>query len=421
MNLRYEHGSTLSRRARRVVFGASFAAFALSVVACGSGDSGAPATAAAPNSSAAVSSSGPATGSSTTTVPGTIADGQPINVYDHAGAGQMSPAVAGAKKYVYVPSNDDGSVTVIDQETKTIVDKFQAGALLQHVVPGWDLKTLYATASGSNVLVPIDPTTGKRGKSIPVDAPYNLYFSPDGSMAIVMAERRHRIDFYDTSTWKRVRSIKVGACDGVNHADYSVDETWFLVTCEFSGDILKVDWRNGTIINSLALPKGAMPQDIRIVPDGSKFYVADMQHACVWIVDATGTKVIGKIDTGTGTHGIYPSRDAKLIYVTNRGRLMNDTHRKSRKGEGSISVVDPTTDKVVGTWPIPGGGSPDMGGVSADGTELWISGRYDAEVYVFDTTTGAVKAQIKVGPGPHGLAVFPQPGRYSLGHTGVYR
>jgi DNA-binding beta-propeller fold protein YncE len=84
-------------------------------------------------------------------------------------------------------------------------------------------------------------------------------------------------------------------------------------------------------------------------------------------------------------------------------------------------VIDPTTDRVVDTWSIPGGGSPDMGGVSADGTRLWLSGRYDAEVYVFDTATGGLVARIKVPPGPHGLNVFPQPGRYSLGHTGNYR
>jgi YVTN family beta-propeller protein len=62
-----------------------------------------------------------------------------------------------------------------------------------------------------------------------------------------------------------------------------------------------------------------------------------------------------------------------------------------------------------------------MGGVNADGTELWLSGRYDSTVYVFDTATGAVIANIAVRPGPHGLNVFPQPGRYSLGHTGNYR
>ena len=347
----------------------------------------------------------------TTTVPG---------VYSHTGVGQMSPAVANAKAYVYVPSNDAGSVTVIDQATMQIVNQYNVGKLVQHVVASWDLTKLYATVSDSNRLVEIDPATGDKGKSIPVAAPYNLYFTPDGSTAIVMAERLNRMDFYDRLTWKRRFSVKV-PCKGVNHADWSPDGAWFLATCEFSGNLIKVDTATGAILNVLSLPKGSMPQDLRLAPDGTKFYVADMDCGCVWIVNADGTATTGSIATGVGTHGIYPSRDSSVMYVTNRGRTAKDTRRKSKLGDGSVSVVDPKTDTVTATWPIPQGGSPDMGGVSADGKQLWLSGRYDSSVYVFDTTTGAVIATIAVPRGPHGLAVFPQPGRYSLGHTGNYR
>ena len=351
------------------------------------------------------------TTTTTTTVPG---------VYSHTGVGQMSPAVANAKNYVYVPSNGDGSVTVIDQETMQIVAHYKVGKLPQHVVASWDLTKLYATVSAANRLVEIDPATGEKGASIPVAAPYNLYFTPDGSTAIVMAERMNRIDFYDRLTWKRRMSVPV-PCNGVNHADWSVDGAWFLATCEFSGDLLKVDTATGEILNVLPLEPGSMPQDLRLAPDGTKFYVADMEHGCVWVIDGDGTAVIGSIETGVGPHGIYPSRDASLVYVTNRGRTAHNAGRRSRPGEGSVSVVDPKTDTVVATWLIPGGGSPDMGGVSADGKRLWLSGRYDAAVYVFDTTTGEIVATIPVPSGPHGLAVFPQPGRYSLGHTGNYR
>ena len=345
----------------------------------------------------------------------------PINVYAGAGLGKFSPAVAGAKQYVYVPSNDAGTVTVIDQATMQVIDHFAVGNLLQHVVPSWDLRTLYATASGSNRLVPIDPMTGKPGAAIKVDAPYNLYFTPDGTTAVVMSERLRAINYYDTATWTKIRSVKTGSCRGVNHADWSVDGSFFMATCEFSGDLLKIDTASGQIIGSIKMEDGAMPQDLRLAPDGSKFYVADMMHGGTWIVNGDGTAITGFIATGVGTHGIYPSRDAKLLYVTNRGRLAHDGHRKSRDGEGSISVIDPTTDLVIATWAIPGGGSPDMGGVSADGTRLWVSGRFDSEVYVFDTTSGALLKRIPVPGGPHGLCVFPQPGQYSLGHTGNFR
>jgi YVTN family beta-propeller protein len=335
----------------------------------------------------------------------------------------FSPNVAGAKQYVYVPSaaqNSAGYVDVIDQSTMKVVNRYRAGSISQHVVPAWDLKTLYVTASAANQLVPIDPKTGDPGPPIPVTRPYNLYFTPDGTKAVVQEEQNDRIAYYDTATWTKLKSVPA-TCDGNNHADWSADGSYFLVTCEFSGDLLKVDTASGDVITKIRLADGAMPQDVRLVPDGSKFYVADMMSDGVWIVDGATMTVTGHIATGKGTHGIYPSRDGTRMYVTNRGRHMGDEKRRSRPGEGTVSVVDPTTDTVAATWGIPGGGSPDMGDVSADGTRLWLSGRYDDEVYVFDTTTGDLVARIPTDPSPHGLAVWPQPGRYSLGHTGNTR
>src|SRR5205823_6309694 len=97
---------------------------------------------------------------------------------------------------------------------------------------------------------------------------------------------------------------------------------------------------------------------------------------------------------------------ATVFYATNRL-------------DGSISVIDPATRSVTATWKF--GGSPDMGGVSTDGTQLWHSGRYSQSVYVLDTRTGKLLHRIRVGKGPHGLCLFPQPGRFSMGHTGNFR
>jgi len=137
----------------------------------------------------------------------------------------------------------------------------------------------------------------------------------------------------------------------------------------------------------------------------------------VHVLDAAAFKETAFITTGVAAHGLYPSRDGRKLYIANRG-----SHKihGPRKGPGSVTVLDFATDKIVATWPVPGGGSPDMGNVTADGKYLWLSGRYDDVVYRFDTASGDVK-QIGVGQEPHGLTVWPQPGRYSLGHTGNLR
>lgn len=346
----------------------------------------------------------------------------PRNLYADAGAGMLAPVARHAVPLVYVPNSKDGSVTVIDPHTYTVLRTFPTGSLPQHVVPSYDLTTLWVANNLGNSLTPIDPTTGREGKNVAVSDPYNLYFTPDGRFAIVVAERRQHLDFRDAHTMALVQSLPV-ACKGVDHMEFTADGEYALATCEFSGEIVKVDVTTRAVVGYLPLdPEGlgarAMPQDIRSSPDGRVFYVADMVANGVYLVDPERLQRIGFIATGKGTHGIYPSRDGRLLYVTNRGW---NTTAGGRRGPGSVSVLDPATERVVATWPVTGGGSPDMGDVSADGTELWVSGRYDDEVYVFDTATGRLTHRIKVGREPHGLCVWPQPGRYSLGHTGNMR
>jgi YVTN family beta-propeller protein len=346
-----------------------------------------------------------------------------VNIYAATGAGALSPMAARARPLVYVPNSHDGTVTEIDPRSYRVLRTFFTGALPQHVVPSYDLTTLWVANNLGNTLTPIDPLTGQEGSSVPVDDPYNLYFTPDGRLAIVVAERRRRLDFRDAKTMSLVQSVPV-QCRGVDHMEFTADGRFAIATCEFSGQLLKLDLATRAVVGYLTLDpapgldSAAMPQDIRSAPDGRVFYVADMQANGVFLVDPVAFRRIGFIATGKGTHGIYPSRDGRLLYVTNRGW---NTTAGGRHGPGSITVLDPEARRIVATWTIPGGGSPDMGNVSVDGRELWVSGRYDEEVYVFDTGTGQLTHRIPVGREPHGLCVWPQPGRYSLGHTGNMR
>jgi len=356
------------------------------------------------------------------TVPGMPPVVDPANLYSETAAGKLRPDVAAAPPRIYVPNRRSNDVSVIDPEMMKVVDRFPVGVNPQHVVPSWDLKTLWVTNNAERrtdgSLTPIDPRTGKPGKSVPVDDPYNMYFSPDGASAIVVAEAFRRLDFRDPQTMALQSSLSVPQCAGINHAEFSIDGRYAIFTCEFGGGRLaKIDMVARKVLGYLKLSKGGMPQDIRISPDGKVFFVADMRADGVFVIDGESLTEIGFIATGKGSHGLYPSRDGTQLYVANRGS--NEVFA-APGGKGSVSVIDFATRSVVATWPIPGGGSPDMGNVSADGKLLWLSGRFDDVVYAFDTTTGAVQ-KVKVGTEPHGLTVWPQPGRFSLGHTGNLR
>ena len=346
----------------------------------------------------------------------------PKNVYAGTGAGMFSPAVAGHLSRVYSPNLITGKVDVIDPETFKVIESLTAIPSPQHIVPSWDLQTLWVSGDisyrgGHADVMPIDPRTGKLGKAIVVPNSYNLYFTPDGKSAIMVAEAMRRLEFRDPQSMALQGYIATPRCPGINHADFSPDGSYAIFTCEYDNALAKIDLVHHTLEGVLPLSKGGMPQDIRIAPDGSAFFVADLLKDGVVVVDGDSFKEVGFIPTGVGAHGLYPSRDGTKFYVSNRG-----THNIAgvRKGEGSVSVLDFASRKVVASWTIPGGGSPDMGNLSADGKWLWLSGRYDGVIYAFNTDDGAVKT-IPVGGMPHGLTVWPQPGRYSLGHTGNMR
>jgi len=354
-------------------------------------------------------------------VPGMPPVSDARNLYSEATAGHLSAATAGALPRVYVPNLRSNEVYVIDPDTLKVVDRFKVGTNPQHIVPAWDLQTLWVTNNAEGrtdgSLTPIDPKTGKPGPPIEVDDPYNMYFTPDGREAIVVAEAHERLDFRDPHTMALHSSLKVDGCKGINHADFSIDGRYAIFTCEFTGALAKIDLVDRRVLGILRLSRRGMPQDIRVTPDGSRFLVADMMADGVFVVDGLLFKEVGFVATGVGAHGLYPSRDGRQLYVANRGS--NRIHG-GRNGQGSVAVIDFKSLKVIHRWPVPGGGSPDMGNVSADGRQLWLSGRFDDVVYVFDTSSGAVR-RIAVGQEPHGLTVWPQPGRYSLGHTGNMR
>jgi DNA-binding beta-propeller fold protein YncE len=340
-------------------------------------------------------------------LPGMPAPLRPGDVYAADRPGLISPVVRHMPARVWVPDSQDGTVDVIDPRTRRVVRRFRVGRLPQHVTPSWDLRRLWVANDESNSLTPVDPATGHVGRPVPVADPYNQYFTPNGRRAIVVAERLGRLDFRDPRSMRLRHALPV-PCPGVDHLDFSADGRYLLASCEFGASLIRVDVAAERVTGRLALRPGAKPQDVKLAPDGRLFYVADMVAGGVWLVDGARLRVTGFVATGAGAHGLYVSRDSASLYVSNRDA-------------GSVSVVSFASRRVRTTWKLPGGGSPDMGGVSADGRVLWLSGRYQAEVYAIDTRSGRLLARVAVGRGPHGLCVYPQPGRYSLGHTGVFR
>ena len=346
-----------------------------------------------------VAASGSATG-------GGPAAGRPTDIYAAIDSTQLRRSVANDPPYVYVPNGKPGTVEVIDPATFKIVRTIDlgAGSYPEHVTPSWNMRWLYVDVDGRSELAVIDPRSGKLVRIIHgVDHPYNLYFSVDGSKAIDVAEYYDRLDFMDPHTWKLIKPLAM-PCNGPDHLDFSADGSYLMIGCEFDGTVVKVDVKTMKVVGTMNV--GGLPVDVKLSPDGKVFFVANQGLGGVSVVDPLTMKVVGFIPTGRGAHGMAISRDTKEVYVTNRLA-------------GTISVIAFASRRVVATWNV--GGSPDMVQVTPNGRQLWVSNRYGTTVEAISTVTGHVIRQIVVGGDPHGLAYFPQPGRFSLGHNGVYR
>src|SRR5258706_4679108 len=182
------------------------------------------------------------------------------NVYSESTVGKLSPATAGALTRVYVPNVKSGYVYVIDPEKFAVVDHYVVGGNPQHVIPSWDLKTLWVAGSAerklSGILTPIDPKTGKPGATIKVADAYNLYFTPDGHSAIVVAEALKQLEFREPQTMKLQFTISTSQCSGVNHADFSIDGRFAFFTCEFAGGgLVKIDLAQHKVIGYMKLTR----------------------------------------------------------------------------------------------------------------------------------------------------------------------
>ena len=338
----------------------------------------------------------------------TAARAPALDVYAATRAGHLAPQVRGDRARVYVPNSQSNTVDVIDQRTAKVVDHFAVGALPQHVTPA--VGPAHAVGHQRRGQQPHPDRPAHRPPRPARARPRPLQPLLHGRRAPRDRRRRGppRARLPRAPHHAAAKALRLPRCDGVDHMDFTADGRLALVSCEFAGRVVVVDLRRERVVKTIDLRHGAMPQDVKLSPDGRTFYVADMASGGVWLIDARRMRKERFQPTGRGAHGLYPSRDANVLYVSNRNA-------------GTITLISFRTRRPVRTWRIPGGGSPDMGGVSADGRVLWLSGRYNSEVYAISTRTGHLLHRIRVGHGPHGLCVWPQPGRYSIGHTGILR
>lgn len=322
-------------------------------------------------------------------------------VYAATGPGMIAPSARGMPARLYVPNGR--FIDVVDPGTLRVVRRLSAGTAASRVVPAWDLRRLWAADTTHGTLVPVGPRSGRQGRPLRVADAAALYFTPDGRDALVLAGRARRIDVRDPRTMLPRASVRMPCAAW--HGDFTQGGTYLLASCGAAGRLVGVDVARRRAVRTIRLPRGARPGDLRLSPDGTAFLVADAVRGGVWLVDARRFVPLGFVPTAPGARALSISRDARRLFVL---------------GRGTLAAVDFGARRVTARWPLPGGGSPVPGGVSSDGTALWLADP-SGMVYSVSTRTGRILRKVWVGGRPAGLTVHPQPGRYCLGGTGLYR
>ncbi|MBO2462875.1 YncE family protein [Actinomadura violacea] len=322
-------------------------------------------------------------------------------VYAATGPGMIAPGARDMPARLYVA--DGRGIEVIDPRTLRLVGRLGAGVAASGVVPSWDMRRLWAADTVHDVLVPLTARTGRRGRPVKVTDPAGLFFPPDGRAALVVAGRPRRVEVRDPRTMRPRASVPLPCAAAAG--DFSLRGRTLVLSCAAAGALVRVDVPGRRVAGTLRLPDGARPGDVRLSPDGGTFFVADAARGGVWAVDARAFAPRGFVRTAPGARGLAISRDARRLFVA---------------GGGTLAAVDFRTRRVTARWPLPGGGDAVPGGVSSDGRALWLADG-GGLVYAVSTRTGRVLRHARLRGRPAGLCVHPQPGRYSLGGTGLYR
>ncbi|GLZ12121.1 hypothetical protein Acsp04_23560 [Actinomadura sp. NBRC 104425] len=326
------------------------------------------------------------------------------DVYAATRTGMLSPATRALPPRLYVPNAVTGAVDVLALPGGRLVGRIPVpgGGRNARVVPSWNLKWLWVV--GRDGLLPVHARSGRRGRVRPVPGVRGLYFTSRGREAVTVSARR--IVFRDPVTMRARAALRL-PCTGTPHADLTADEGTLVLACVRPGMLVSVDLARRVTAGTLTLPIGASPQQVRLSPDGSLFYVADAVRGGVWLVDAARLQATGFIVTAPGASGLLPSRDARTLYVLGRG-------------DGSLTAVDFAARRVTGRRRLPRTGAA-LGGVTADGAALWLTAPAAGAVYAVSPDDGGVTGMVRLGGRPVNALLYPQPARYSLGGTAHFR
>src|SRR5262245_62858238 len=137
-------------------------------------------------------------------------------------------------------------------------------------------------------------------------------------------------------------------------------------------------------------------------------FVSNERSGDVTVIDGTTDSVVGTFPVGKRPRGIHATPDGRRVFVTLSGspRMapgLDENRAPADKRADGLGVIDPATEKLIDRWHV--GSDPEQFAISKDGKSAFIANEDDASVSIVDLDSGQSRGRIKVSEEPEGVGV----------------
>lgn len=324
-------------------------------------------------------------------------------------ADPKSSAPAGATFTAYVSNERDGTISIINTATESVIKTLSVGKRPRGMALSPDASRLYVALCGSPLAPPgvedAPPPTGKTADGIGLISLPGLKLdrvlpaasdsegfsiSPDGQALYIANEDSAQVTMLDTGAGKPLGAISVGAePEGVTT---SPDGKLVFVACEADNKIDVIDTGRRAVVSSIET--GPRPRSTAFTPDGAKAFATCENGACVEVIDVPSRKVVKKVALPEGSRPMGLAVSRERVYVS-AGRARSVIVLDAASHE-IIHVIENVGERVWGV------------AVTPDGGALYTANGPSNDVTVIDTSTFAIRRRIPAGNSPWGVVIGPQ-------------
>ena len=289
--------------------------------------------------------------------------------------------------------NKEGSLAIVDPATRKVVGQVPTGESPHEVVVSTDGKLAFASNYGSttpgNSISVID-LAARKERRLDLGAlrrPHGLWFA-DGKLYFT-AEANKLIGRYDPA--QNQIDWLLGTGQNTTHMVMVTADTNQIFTSNIGSDSITMIERAGVQNwNETAIPVGKGPEGFDLSPDGKQIWAANSQDGSVSVIDVSTKKVVQ-------TFGVQTQRSNRLKFTPD-GRLV----LISDLSGGELVVLERATKKVVKRMKL--GRSPAGILIEPDSSRAYVAVTGDNDVAVIDLRTLDLQARIQTGTGPDGMA-----------------